>query len=370
LGEKLQEFDRGLLGRWLHMLLVAFYTDEEAVVADLLYKRSAMVRDTAIAKALGLPEKQVRQALERRLVPDGVIERQTVGIAPFTQTYYRICSTAVGVAALRLQTLEDSLGSVTEEEYFCPKCRRAYDSMQAVSLTRHQKNGGSNAFAFLCEECDEELIVAAETAKAQHERLQRFRRQCRDLLVLTREIKDMPIPKFGKETTKSLPPPATAAGPAGGAPPPSAAAAKTQPERRAETSACHAWFHKEIFGTDPLRGSMRQSAARDEEDGETVLREALEQAQDHLQQERLERFSRGLAECAEDVRRRAAGDGDAGPGEEPTVMVQGKPHPLSRVRDDEDMLDSMTDQEYQRFVELERQQELAQRRSLLLKLPG
>lgn len=379
-------FDHGLFGRWLRMLLVAFYSDEEAVVADFLYRREALLRDTAISKFLGLPDRQVRQALERRLVPDGLVERKTEGEAPYTVTFYRICPAAIAVAAQRLQTLEDTLGSVTEDKYCCPKCRRSYDSLQAVSLTQHPraKTGGSDAFAFLCEDCDEELLAASETAKVQHDRLQRFRVQCRDLLLLTREIKDMPIPHFKREVQEKRKDPAAlaagaaaagaaaapsassaaGAGAAVGAAPGAGAGAAPQgapdaQEKEREARAYNAWFHREVLCMEPSSGAAPSRRAQVQDvDKDASLHEAVSQAQEQFQEERVQRFSRGLAERAQDVRHRAAaagaGHGEAKAGED-TVTVQGRPYTLARARDDEELQDAMTDQEYQRFVDLDRQ---------------
>jgi len=369
-------FDHGLFGRWLRMLLVAFYTDEEAVVADVLYRRAALLRDTAIARFLGLPDRQVRQALERRLVPDGLAERLTEGVAPHTHTFYRICPAAIAVVAQRLQTLEDRLGAVTEDEYYCPKCRRTYDSLQAVSLTKHHraKDGGSGAFAFLCEDCSEELMVAAETAKVQHDRLQRFRTQCRDLLLLTREIKDMPIPHFKREVQErrkepqapaatsgaaaaaataapGAAGPSTAVGSTAGA---SAGAAPSSAEEDKRARDYNAWFHREVLGTEPKSCSAASArpAAAQGEDLDAALQGVVAEAQSQLKEERLQRFSQDLAGRAQDVRRRAAEGAKA---DEPTVTVQGQPYTLARARDDEDLQEAMTDEEYQRFVDLDRQ---------------
>jgi len=378
------------------MLLVAFYNDEEAVVADLLYQRAALLKDTQIGKALGLPEKQVRQALERRLVPDNLVERVTQGVDP---NFYRIHPAAVAVAARRFQAVEDKLGRSVEDQYSCPKCHRTYDSLQAVSLTKHPKSNcdSSGAFAFMCEECGEELAMASETAKSRHDLLQRFRSQCRDLLLLTREMQNMPIPHFQREekkkdiaTTPSQSKAAAAAtaaattaattedettgatageggtGPGGSTPAAVAsasgatAAAGSEAQQVADSS--DAWFHREILGTDPVApGPDPDLEAEQRLVSEAEMRTALEQAQDRLRQERAIQHSRGLAARVKDVQMRA-GNGLADSRQsgqcnlvDPTVTVKGQPYPLSKVRDDNTMQDVMTDEEYQRFVDIDRQ---------------
>lgn len=347
-------FDSGLFGRWLRMLLMAFYTDEEAVVADCLFRRAAMVKDSDLARFLGLPDRQVRQALERRLVPDCLVERLTEGVAPYTQTFYRICPAAVAVAAQRLQSLEDRLGAVTEDEYSCPQCRRAYDSLQAMSLAKR-------AFAFLCEDCGVELMAAAESAKVQHDRLNRFRTQCRDLLLLTREIKEMPIPLFKREalerkreapTASATPsaatpssgstklPQAPAADPRAA---PNAAGAASKPSEPEEPQRPSTeWFSREVLGVEPNPRPIDVDAnAPRAGETEADVELALEQAKGQLLEERQRRMQQELAG-------RAAGKGQ-------TVMVQGKAHPLDEARKDEALQDQMTDEEYQRFVDLDRQ---------------
>mmetsp|Transcript_99418 Transcript_99418/g.196988 ORF Transcript_99418/g.196988 Transcript_99418/m.196988 type:complete len:422 (-) Transcript_99418:175-1440(-) len=395
------EFDRGLLGRWLHMILVAFYNDEEAVVADLLYQRAALLKDTHMGKALGLTEKQVRQALERRLVPDNLVERRTEGNAPSAQTFYRIHPAAVAVAARRFQAVEDKLGRSVEDKYSCPKCRRTYDSLQAVSLTKHPKSScdNSGAFAFMCEECGEELAMASETAKSRHDLLQRFRSQCRDLLLLTREIQSMPIPHFKREEKKkdmaatlSQSRAATAAATATAA---AAAATMTATagdegaggeageggagvllsneysntlatvgsDTQKAAASSDAWFHREILGTDPVAlgpGPDAEAEQKQKIVSDAELRMAVEQAQDRLREERAIQHSRGLAERVKTVQMRASnGQRNLERNlEDPTVTVRGQPYPLSKVRDDHTMHDAMTDEEYQKFVDIDRQMQM------------
>ena len=72
-------FDAGRFGKWLRMMLVAFYSDEEAAVADVLFRRQAMMKDSHLAKTLRLPERQVRQLLEARLLPDCIVDKRSDG---------------------------------------------------------------------------------------------------------------------------------------------------------------------------------------------------------------------------------------------------------------------------------------------------
>eukprot|EP00440_Ansanella_granifera_P065212 gb/GFBE01070718.1/.p1 GENE.gb/GFBE01070718.1/~~gb/GFBE01070718.1/.p1 ORF type:complete len:257 (+),score=42.29 gb/GFBE01070718.1/:1-771(+) len=179
-------FDAGRFGQWLRMMLVSFYTDEEIVLADLLYRKAAMLKDTVLARTLHLPERQVRQLLEGRLVPDCLVERQVEETGDKVHTFYRISPIAVAVAAKRLQRLEESLAGNIEEKYLCPKCQRSYDSLQAMSAS------------FACEDCGEALASGAAELVAQQDKLKRFRAQCRDLLLLTQELEKLPGPQFSR----------------------------------------------------------------------------------------------------------------------------------------------------------------------------
>lgn len=177
-------FDETRFARWMRMFLVAFYSDEEAVVVDQLIRRSAQVRDMVLAQAVGLPMHQVRQALERRLVPDGVLDRETEGVTTM-KTFYRISPHVLMLTSARLQKVEDTLTAKAGDEFSCPACGEDYDSLRAMSR------------GFKCEKCDDVQLEGGDNLR--QDRLTRFRKQCRDLLILTRELKDMPVPYFGRE---------------------------------------------------------------------------------------------------------------------------------------------------------------------------
>lgn len=409
------EFERGRFGRWLRLLLCAFYGGEERVVADLLCRREALLRDTVIAEILGLPERQVRQALERRLVPDCLVERRTDGEGEKSKTFYRISPVSVAVTALRLQLLEDKLSIITEDRYECPECHRAYDSLQAMSLAGRQTLGedGGSTFAFMCPECEGEdgegleLVAVGDSKAVQCQRLQRFRLQCRDLLLLTREIKDMQVPAFTVEENEkekvalastvvgeAVPtaaatavvdwagPVSTRAGnPAGGGS--VATTIEMQPVRGSSTHEAYLdeWLCHEVLQQQRRpnqRGSASLGSSTDgprllcveQKDTEEELREALRRArEEHIAQAM--RSARGSASGLDSRLRqqKSAHEASHEPSVESMVTVQGRPYKLARVRSDEELQDSMTDAEYQSFVDLAREEDRRQTTALRRALP-
>ncbi|CAE7258472.1 ATR8, partial [Symbiodinium sp. CCMP2456] len=148
------------------------------------YRQQAMMKDVSLARALQLPDRQVRQVLERRLVPDCILEKCSEGTGDKRQAFYRISPVAVAVAAQRFQLLEMSLSAQAQEQYVCHKCKRVYDTMQAMSTS------------FSCE-CGQALASTAEESEARRDRLHRFHVQCKELLKLTQELENLPGPQFG-----------------------------------------------------------------------------------------------------------------------------------------------------------------------------
>lgn len=336
------------------MLLVSFYNDDEIVVANLLYHRAVMLKDTVLAKMLNLPERQVRQILETRLVPDCIVERTLEGTGERMRTFYRISPTAAAVAAKRLQMLEDSLASKTEECYHCLKCKRVYDSLQAISLTGSKSGGG---FSFFCEDCDQELTSGTADEAVKHERLQRFRLQCKDLLLLTKDVEAMAGPQFVHEakaesfkepqkTTAML----TASNPSVN---PSIRLGSKAPD--ASTTS---WFQQEVLGSQDVvptpSAAVGKRLEEPSEASEIGMQQVVESSQVFRNRVLEERLRRSQANLSEDRKVETA--------EEVMVTVRGVPHSLAKVLDDEDLQDQMTDEEYQRFVDADRELQQKRRR--------
>lgn len=330
-------FDRNLFERWLRMLLVAFYSDEEVVVTDLLLRRCALVRDTDIASAVRLTDKQVRSVLEQRLVPDGIVERISEDQGKRSTLYYRISHVVVAVTAKRLQNVEDSMAAKQVAakgdgvpEYRCPLCRRLYDSMQAMLL-----QGGSGG-VFQCEECHTELeAVEEDVAALWHERLQRFRQQCQKLLLLTRELKDMQVPLFEREAPQR----------------------RQQEEvgRREEAAVVSAPGAKPAAKRAPLLPlalpQPQPEALPAPTPAGVEAKPAVEDAQKRLRDEMARRLRAGFdpaaARCG-----KARAEADAAPMQ--LSCAGGKRYRLDELRGDGELLANLTDEEYERWFAMER----------------
>lgn len=268
-------FDIARFSRWMRLLMVAFYSDEELVVIEQLIRRCAQVRDVVLSQALGFPERQVRSVLQRRLIPDGVVEREIEGEGASTKTFYRISPAAPVLVSSRLQTLEDTLTNKVTSEYECPGCRGTFDSLQAVSI------------GFRCNGCSRDLIAGENLATLQA-RLDRFRKQCQELLLLTRELRDVPVPYFPREEKKptrrqstvghgdASPVSAGSASPVGGASPNSPVAAEPAPAAPTdpEPAGGFAWFDAEIVESTVSRQPGRKKSV---EEARGVLVQSLEE---------------------------------------------------------------------------------------------
>jgi len=154
-------------------LLCAFYDDNEILVANFLVEGDVAYTDQQIAETLGIPQRQVRSILEARLCKDFITEAeipsagqlggQTGGAQGMSygggSAWYRICPDILNVAWFRLSQTEksilDKLKSVQESEsYICHRCGgREFDSLRAVSLF-NQADG-----MFHCDICDDILTV-------------------------------------------------------------------------------------------------------------------------------------------------------------------------------------------------------------------
>lgn len=357
---------------WLRLLLVAFYGAEESVVADYLSHHGGG-RCISLARILGLTQRQVRQALEARLVPDSIVDRVEDSVDEKAQQgktrlgedrcTYCISPVAVAITARRLQTLEDALAAASDasavlaaERYSCPTCRREYDALQAMSSGRTAKRraaGSSHLSVFTCDQCDVELLpMAAVDARTHMDRLKRFRAQCRDLLRLTRELKDAPVPwrsivtrpeRQERPASDAVAAPAIAA---------SASAASTlcdatqesgnsKPVAEASTATAK-WFQEEIDGAALLPGS--EAPVVEDVSAVAERQAALERLQEALREAKAGGST--LADAAKATAKAHA----------PEIMfvaVQGVPRALEQVRDDPEALESMTDNEYRRFFDLE-----------------
>ncbi|CAE8600099.1 unnamed protein product, partial [Polarella glacialis] len=117
---------------------------------------------------------------------------------------------------------------------------------------------------------------------------------------------------------------------------------------RQSAAAQDRWFQREVLGAltalpSGAVNSLPLSIAIPPEDAEAAVREAMSRAQMAATRKLEERLISGSAKeplCRE---------------EEPMVLVQGKPYTLAKALADEELQDSMTDDEYQRFVDLDKE---------------
>jgi len=325
-----QTFDAGRFGRWLRMMLVSFYTDEEAVVADALYRKASMIKDAALARLLCLPERQVRQALELRLVPDCIVDKCSEGTGDKLQTFYRISPVAVAVAAKRLQLLETSLAAKNEERYLCSECNRYYDALKAMSQS------------FACE-CGKALSSSAEDAATQRDRLQRFRMQCKDLLQLTQELENLPGPQFGHPPKVRKP----------------RGSAKAQAQEKGQSAASPE-------DAQPLQPDREQSAKPAVLWPDAPQGPFVEQARTVEEEVSSAQNTRPRASLEERLRGSAKRDHVEVVQEDPYVLAGGQPHRLSQAFASEELQERMTDEEYQRFFDAHREVQQRKLRSMLL----
>ncbi len=153
----------------VRIILCAFYDDPEILVANFLLESDVAFTDQQIAEALSLPQRQVRSILEARLCKDYITEAEIPNVGsqtPGTQTlpymggssaWYRINPNVLSATWYRLTQTErkivDRLKSVQEtESYVCQRCGgREFDSLRAVSLF------SSTDGLFHCDICDDVL---------------------------------------------------------------------------------------------------------------------------------------------------------------------------------------------------------------------
>ena len=148
------------------------------MVANFLLEGDVAYTDQQIAESLGIPQRQARAILEARLCKDFVTEAEIPSAGQLGgqmggaqgmsygggSAWYRICPDVLNVAWYRLTLTEkailEKLKSVQESEsYICHRCGgREFDSLRAVSLF-NQSDG-----MFHCDICDDILTVRENKA--------------------------------------------------------------------------------------------------------------------------------------------------------------------------------------------------------------
>jgi transcription initiation factor IIE alpha subunit len=167
-------------------ILCSFYDDDEIMVANFLLEGDIAYTDQQISESIGVPQRQVRATLEARLCKDFITEAeipsagQVGGQAGGVQgmgfgggsAWYRISPDVLNVTWYRLTQTEkaivDKLKSLQESEsYICHRCGgREFDSLRAVSLFSQQDG------LFHCDICEDILNVREN--KAMREEIEKI----------------------------------------------------------------------------------------------------------------------------------------------------------------------------------------------------
>ena len=152
-------------------ILCAFYDDSEIMVANFLLESDIAHTDQQIAESLGLPQRQVRSALEARQCKEFIAEAEIPNVGAQTggsqsnpymgggSAWYRICPDILSATWYRLtqteKAIQEKLKSVQEtESYLCYRCGgREFDSLRAVSL--YSQTDG----LFHCDICEDILQI-------------------------------------------------------------------------------------------------------------------------------------------------------------------------------------------------------------------
>ena len=166
----------------VRMILCAFYEDSEIMVVNFLLESDIAHTDQQIAESLGIPQRQVRAILEARLckdfiteaeIPNSGLQGQGSQSNPYVggaSAWYRMCPDVLSATWYRLSQTEraihDNLKSVQEtESYVCERCGgREFDALRAVSL--YSQTDG----LFHCDICDD--ILQMRENKQVRERIE------------------------------------------------------------------------------------------------------------------------------------------------------------------------------------------------------
>eukprot|EP00746_Dinoflagellata_sp_MGD_P146382 gnl/MRDRNA2_/MRDRNA2_78870_c0_seq1.p1 gnl/MRDRNA2_/MRDRNA2_78870_c0~~gnl/MRDRNA2_/MRDRNA2_78870_c0_seq1.p1 ORF type:complete len:382 (+),score=74.06 gnl/MRDRNA2_/MRDRNA2_78870_c0_seq1:190-1335(+) len=360
------EYNPHLFARWLRILLRSFYSDQEAVIVELLLREERALRDSSIAKLVKFPVEEVRKSLEIRLLKDCIVEKQVEMLAKTQRTYYAISPLVVASVEHCILGLEAKLAEDVNERnemYYCPKCRQVMDALAAAS------NINADTFVFECDTCRVELkpllnftcqrckkskkdvqlqgslkgicdcggqmdAQDSETfAKTQNDRLHRFRAQCQELIALTKEARFMSVPRFTKEGCSKEGYGSTASKSV------LQVAARTleSPRPRAQSVPSPEWF-TEVMGT-VVQPSL--PAKRAAEEGTIEIEDISPTG---LERQLREGFKRKIVA---EGRKAIAGC-------KATVTVQGVQYPFFEAQQNDELQERMTEDEYEAFFKLDR----------------
>ena len=374
-------------------LLCAFYDDNEIIVANFLLEGDVAYTDQQIAESIGIPQRQVRSILEARLCKDFITEAeipsagqlggQTGGAQGMSygggSAWYRICPDVLNVSWYRLSLTEkailDKLKSVQESEsYICHRCGgREFDSLRAVSLF-NQADG-----MFHCDICDDILTIREnkaireEVEKLLHSfnakfepfkgRLESFRRMYIPRHIVIKKTVYEKMLETARE--QGIPMPGSS----------DSGQSRFAGFKRDFTQFASALSNLTAQGMSATPGRASQASAPEwirqaqtgagtVESGSTRLddvAEIISSARPVLKKEEIAvkiEAKSSISESVKSIIESAAGGISIAKKEEPnvetdvTVFVGGIGYPLSEVRDNDTMIERMTDEEFTRYDQL------------------
>jgi len=194
-----QPFKRELFAEFVRCLLASFYTDIEVMVTSFLLDHvdRAAFTDQQIAETLCLSQRQVKAAIESRLVKDSVLEGeypsgQSAGFSNNSGGWYRLNPNILIATAFRFAKCDKTLraklhDSKQSESFVCGRCGRVYDLLRAMSV------GG-----FFCEVCEDVELTAEDnrTLRAKFEdQLTRLHTTLRPLREALQRCEGMYVPR-------------------------------------------------------------------------------------------------------------------------------------------------------------------------------
>ncbi|KAI3871795.1 hypothetical protein MKX03_007827 [Papaver bracteatum] len=166
-----------------------------SVVVFLALTRRQWIREEDLAKDLKLSPKQLRQTLcffEKEKL--GLLEkrRQKGEEKKKVHTHSYCCldySQIYDVVRYRLECCK------TVEEYVCHRCKRKYNSLDALQLISQTGEG------FHCENCNLEMVDGDHNARRRREKLrgmlEKMEVQLEPLQKQLKPVKSLPCPEFG-----------------------------------------------------------------------------------------------------------------------------------------------------------------------------
>ena len=345
-------FRRELFTEFVHTLLALFYGDTESLIVSFLLEHvdRAAFTDQQIAETLKLPQRQVKSTLETRLIKDFVIEAeyptgQTINAtAGSSGGWFRINPNILIATVFRLTKCEKTLlnklvETKQSENYTCKRCGRVYDLLRTVSVCH-----------FFCEVCDNSELEPEDnrSLKLKYEGLlSQMNSTLRPLREVLHRCDGMYVPR-PIVVRRSLQKEAEELG-------------KREEEHKGDSvrnflSADHSWTPQAAQTQKKQERQVAQAPEWLKTDQSVSVSAAIDLNQVPQRAENLEDIKLTAARLLkashsapdlstlllkQNVAKKEEVDEDV------TVLVQGQSYSLRDVRSDDNLLERMTDEEYQ-----------------------